>query len=158
VGARKTVGLLVIDGRKLVRKALAYVAGVPGDDLPPALRCIAAAQVRREWLRGRPPGDDSVRYLAAEERSILKSNWEDRVVGLTVAVGVLERIKVTPMPFAYTLLIHRTACLFCFCRRSRRRTLRTRRWRGSSFLAGSTVIVAAWALYGERRCKNYRAA
>ena len=73
--------------------------------------------MRREWLRGRPPGDDSVRYLAAEERSILKSNWEDRVVGLTVAVGVLERIKVTPMPFAYTLPIDRTAYLFRFWRR-----------------------------------------
>jgi predicted membrane chloride channel (bestrophin family) len=27
---------------------------------------------------------------------------EDRVVGLTVAIGVLERIKVMQMPFAYT--------------------------------------------------------
>jgi predicted membrane chloride channel (bestrophin family) len=63
VGARKTVGLLVIDGRNMVRKALAYVAGVPGDDLPrrAALRRIASAEVRREWLRGRPPGDDSMR-------------------------------------------------------------------------------------------------
>lgn len=43
---------------------------------------------------------------------------QDGGVGLTVALIVLERIKVTPMPFAHTQLIHRTACLFCFCCRS----------------------------------------
>lgn len=145
--ARKTAGLLVIDGRNLAREALAYIADAPSDDLPRriALRCIAMAQVTRDWLRGRPPGDDSMRYLSAEERESLTSGrsppvhllsyfsadiaaalsagrispqiartLEDRVVGLTVAFSALERTKVTPMPFAYTLLIHRTAYLFCF--------------------------------------------
>jgi putative membrane protein len=39
---------------------------------------------------------------------------EDRVVGLTLAYGMLERTKVTPMPFAYTLAIRRITYLFCF--------------------------------------------
>jgi ion channel-forming bestrophin family protein len=33
---------------------------------------------------------------------------------LTNAVGICERLKSTPVPFGYTLLLHRTAHLFCF--------------------------------------------
>lgn len=33
---------------------------------------------------------------------------------LTQAQAVCERIKQTPLPFAYTLLLHRTSYLFCF--------------------------------------------
>lgn len=33
---------------------------------------------------------------------------------LTQAQAVCERIKHTPLPFAYTLLLHRTSYLFCF--------------------------------------------
>ena len=144
--ARKTTGLLVIDGRNMAREALAYIAG-PSDETPRriALRCIAMAQVTRDWLRGCPPREESMRYLVSDEREALKSSrsapirllyffsvdiadtlsserispqiartLEDRVAGLTTAFSVLERIKITPMPFAYTLLIHRTAYLFCF--------------------------------------------
>ena len=39
---------------------------------------------------------------------------EDRVQSLTAAFASAERTKVTPMPFVYTLLVHRTAYLFCF--------------------------------------------
>lgn len=39
---------------------------------------------------------------------------EERVAGLCAALTGLERIRATPMPFAYTLLLHRTAYLFCF--------------------------------------------
>ncbi|MBS0429944.1 MAG: bestrophin family protein [Proteobacteria bacterium] len=39
---------------------------------------------------------------------------EERVGGLCAALAGLERIRATPVPFAYTLLLHRTAYLFCF--------------------------------------------
>jgi len=39
---------------------------------------------------------------------------EERIAGLCHALTSLERIRATPMPFAYTLLLHRTAYLFCF--------------------------------------------
>ena len=39
---------------------------------------------------------------------------EDRVVALTLAHGMLERTKVTPMPFSYTLAIRRLSYIFCF--------------------------------------------
>lgn len=34
--------------------------------------------------------------------------------GLTAAAAGCERIKHTPLPFAYSLLLHRTAYLYCF--------------------------------------------
>lgn len=144
--ARKTAGFVVIDGRNLAREALSYIAPVAGDDLPRrvALRCAALAEVSRDWLRGGPPAEESMRYLAEPEREALRASrsapirllfffskdiaealetgrispqmartLEDRVVGLTTAFSILERTKVTPMPFAYTLLLHRTAYLFC---------------------------------------------
>ncbi len=39
---------------------------------------------------------------------------EDRVIGLTLAYGMLERTKVTPMPFSYTLALRRLTYIFCF--------------------------------------------
>ncbi len=46
------------------------------------------------------------------------SDWrymlmEGRLVGLSGVQAACERIKTTPSPFAYSLLIHRTAYLFC---------------------------------------------
>ena len=34
--------------------------------------------------------------------------------GMTAAAAACERIKGTPIPFSYTLLLHRTAYLYCF--------------------------------------------
>ncbi|MDF0605135.1 bestrophin family protein [Neisseriaceae bacterium TC5R-5] len=39
---------------------------------------------------------------------------EERVTSLAVVLGAAERIKTTPLPYAYSLLLHRTAYLFCF--------------------------------------------
>jgi len=38
---------------------------------------------------------------------------ESRVAGMTAAFASLERTKLTPMPFVYTLAVHRVAYLFC---------------------------------------------
>jgi ion channel-forming bestrophin family protein len=39
---------------------------------------------------------------------------EERVSALSADLTAAERIKLTPLPFAYSLLLHRTAYLFCF--------------------------------------------
>lgn len=39
---------------------------------------------------------------------------EERVTALSGELAAAERIKSTPLPFAYSLLLHRTAYLFCF--------------------------------------------
>ena len=144
--ARKVAGLLVIDARNLARESIAYIADARDEETSRriALRCIAMAHVTRDWLRGRPLGDEAMRYLIPGESEVLKASrnapvrllcffsadiaailgagritpqmartLEDRVVGLTSAFSILERTKLTPMPFAYTLLVHRTAYLFC---------------------------------------------
>lgn len=38
---------------------------------------------------------------------------EQRLVGLSEAQANCERIKTTPLPFPYTLLLHRTTLIFC---------------------------------------------
>jgi ion channel-forming bestrophin family protein len=40
-------------------------------------------------------------------------NLEQRLTGLSQAQAACERIKNTPLPFPYTLLLHRTIFLFC---------------------------------------------
>jgi putative membrane protein len=54
----------------------------------------------------------------AERQQI--SDWrysllEQRLVGLTEVQATCERIKFTPLPFPYTLLLHRTIYIFAFC-------------------------------------------
>ncbi|MGN8118583.1 bestrophin family protein [Labrys sp. 22185] len=39
---------------------------------------------------------------------------EERISGLSTDLTAAERIKQTPLPFAYSLLLHRTVYLFCF--------------------------------------------
>lgn len=43
---------------------------------------------------------------------------------LSEAQAVCERIKSTPLPFPYTLLLHRTIYIFCVFANSRRRCSR----------------------------------
>ena len=44
---------------------------------------------------------------------VLARMLEERVQGLMTGFAGAERTKATPMPFVYTLLIHRTAYIFC---------------------------------------------
>ncbi|MNN58911.1 Bestrophin, RFP-TM, chloride channel [compost metagenome] len=50
------------------------------------------------------------RQAISEWRAIV---LEERLNGLTEAQATCERIKSTPLPFPYTLLLHRTAYIFC---------------------------------------------
>jgi putative membrane protein len=50
---------------------------------------------------------------AGEVSDILYRGLEARLGGLSEVQAACERIATTPLPFAYTLLLHRTAFLFC---------------------------------------------
>ena len=45
---------------------------------------------------------------------LLIQNMDTTLSSLTVVLAACERIYTTPLPFAYTLLVHRTTYLFCF--------------------------------------------
>jgi putative membrane protein len=44
----------------------------------------------------------------------LAANIDASMSAITAAAAACERIKSTPIPFSYTLLLHRTAYLYCF--------------------------------------------
>lgn len=44
----------------------------------------------------------------------LAANLDDTISAMTADAAACERIKNTPIPFSYTLLLHRTAYLYCF--------------------------------------------
>jgi putative membrane protein len=44
----------------------------------------------------------------------LAASIDATLCGMTAAAASCERIKGTPIPFSYTLLLHRTAYLYCF--------------------------------------------
>lgn len=46
--------------------------------------------------------------------SMLTTTIDATLSGLTAAAAACERIKSSPLPFPYTLLLHRTAHLYCF--------------------------------------------
>lgn len=46
--------------------------------------------------------------------SIMASHIDNTLTRMTSAAAACERIRFTPIPFSYTLLLHRTAYLYCF--------------------------------------------
>lgn len=91
----------------------------------------AAADVTRFWptadvssllKRGHVP-DAILLSLSAELRQCRDREWlsdqmlramDERLTSLATVLAACERIRYTPLPFAYTLLLHRTAYLYCF--------------------------------------------
>ena len=45
---------------------------------------------------------------------LMIQNMDERVTSMTIVLAACERIDNTPLPFAYTLLVHRTTYLYCF--------------------------------------------
>ena len=46
--------------------------------------------------------------------SVLMASLDATMSGMVAAAAACERIRNTPIPFSYTLLLHRTAYLYCF--------------------------------------------
>jgi putative membrane protein len=78
-----------------------------------ALAC-AAARCGTDWLLRRT-GEDLGRWL--RERRLdppVAAGMDQTLSALAGVAAACERIKHTPIPFPYTLLLHRTAWLYCF--------------------------------------------
>lgn len=137
---RKQWGQLVVEVRCLLREAQAF-ADDPARE--PMLRATCgfahalAARLRdgderaaaAVWM---PPGfphgtapsvtDAALGEVARQAQDLVRrgavSEWrysilDARLTGMSTVHTACERIKGTPLPFAYTLLLHRTAYLFC---------------------------------------------
>ncbi|WP_321860595.1 bestrophin family protein [Pseudomonas paraveronii] len=134
---RKQLGQMIIEVRSLIRETqvlsdplerASLLRGLCGfaHGLIARLRLEDEAQALKPWIAvdsGHPNLPDQVlqqlgaRFSGLAERGVL-SEWrytqlETRLVGLSQVQAACERIKSTPLPFPYTLLLHRTIYLFC---------------------------------------------
>lgn len=134
---RKQLGQMIIDVRSLIRETqvlsdpaerAGLLRGLCGfaHGLIARLRVEDEAQAIKPWLEvdtNHPNLPDNVlqkvgtRFSALAEQGVI-SEWrytqlEARLVSLSQVQASCERIKSTPLPFPYTLLLHRTIYLFC---------------------------------------------
>jgi putative membrane protein len=112
--------------RRLVLRNIAFahaLAGhLRGQDAGEAIARFVAEPERGRVLTSRNRPDallrESAHELAALRRAgaIADIPWQslnERLHALTVVFTACERIRFTPLPFSYTVLLHRTAYLFC---------------------------------------------
>ncbi|MQT11566.1 bestrophin family protein [Segnochrobactrum spirostomi] len=137
--AGRTLGrqTLILEGRgdgrgaalraRIVGFAIAFVYALrlhlrPGDGEGRVLERLDEAD-RRLYRASRNPPDFVLRRIVAELAAArgegLLSDIEFTMIEATIEAmasvqGSCERIRSTPLPFAYTLLLHRTAYVFCF--------------------------------------------
>ncbi|CAB5524599.1 Predicted membrane protein [Pseudomonas putida] len=136
---RKAWGQLIIEARSFIRESQVIndehlrarlLRGLCGfaHALNARLRNEDELQAAGPWLADAPragsynPCDAILREIGeqcsrlAADKHI--SEWrytllEQRLVGMSQVQATCERIKSTPMPFPYTLLLHRTSYIFC---------------------------------------------
>ncbi len=76
--------------------------------------CLGKTSSNTNFLMHRM-GEDVRRCLVEQRLDPFLAATIDDTLGAMVAVATgCERIKNTPIPFSYTLLLHRTAYLYCF--------------------------------------------
>jgi putative membrane protein len=81
---------------------------------PEEARAAAASQLPHDWLLRRNGLTLGERMRAGAVDSPLAAQMDGHLSGLAAAAAGCERIQSLPIPFAYTLLLHRTAYLYCF--------------------------------------------
>ncbi|MBA1195115.1 bestrophin [Pseudomonas entomophila] len=136
---RKAWGRLLIETRSFVRESVSIAEPQARADV---LRSLCGfAHALNAGLRGEDPARAATAWLPPQARpsahnlcdGILQtvgercsqlaqqgqiSEWrytllEQRLVGLSDVQATCERLKHTPLPFPYTLLLHRTIYIFC---------------------------------------------
>lgn len=141
--ARKLIGQLVINCRSLSRLAIAYLDHERGamlarscigfsDAFANHLRGEKISQTALGWMppetvaalsASRNPPVAILSVMSTEISGALRAGtitdsiaqmMEEQVAGLASVLAGAERIKHTPLPFAYSLLLQRTVYLFCF--------------------------------------------
>lgn len=141
--ARGQWGLLLAESRGFMRDAGALLPAEEALTRRLTFRLIGFAHALRAQLRGAAPTsvkdwiapetwiqfgsegatpDAILRAEAADLAAALRQGlisdvlyrlFADRLLAITNIQAACERLKSTPTPFAYTLLLHRTAWLFC---------------------------------------------
>jgi putative membrane protein len=140
--ARRQLGSLLGESRSLARLALTLHSGDRGRRERVVRGTIGYAYALMAHLRGSAPFEEVRRYLPGWESEparnapdailrrlagelaamlaegeigeLLYQRFEERLVAIAAIQSACERIKTTPTPFAYSLLLHRTAYAFCF--------------------------------------------
>ncbi|HAI93295.1 MAG TPA: bestrophin [Xanthomonadaceae bacterium] len=139
---RKQWGQLIVETRSLAREcatlmpgdatlrtrmlrnaigfAHALAARLRGKDMQTVARpwiddaqALASRQNTPDLLLTRISADLAAAHRAGAIDSILYGVLEQRVTAMAGIQAACERIAGTPLPFAYTLLLHRCAWLFC---------------------------------------------
>ncbi|SEU27932.1 bestrophin family protein [Stigmatella erecta] len=114
------------DARRLVHWGIAFAYALAGhlrggDESASAGRFLSPEEAARLRASINPP-DALLREMANELAALRRAGrltdipWQtlsERVQGLATVLAACERIRFTPLPFAYTVLLHRTAYLFC---------------------------------------------
>ncbi len=140
---RRQWGMLIAESRALIREITALLPGdaalarrLGGRNVAFAhllrdhLRGISGAAwedwlapAERDWLAGqRNRPDAALRLLSAELAGLVAAGrlsdmlyriLAERIAAMTGIQAACERLRSTPTPFTYSLLLHRTAWLFC---------------------------------------------
>jgi len=140
---RKLWGQLLIESRGFAREAGALLAAEPELRARASQLVIAFAHALAARLRGADQVAAAAPWLAADQMAVLErrnipdgllaqlaselalplregrldpylyGQFEARLHGMSSVQAACERIAGTPLPFAYTLLLHRCAWLFC---------------------------------------------
>lgn len=118
-GVRMRRGLLTL--AMAMPQALVEYLRPSGDDakveclLPADVRDLYQATSNRPDLLLRLMSADLARMRAGDKLTDIQYQMLDAsVTQMAIPPAICERIRNTPLPFAYTLLVHRTAYLFCF--------------------------------------------
>lgn len=141
--ARKLWGTVLIEARNLARQALTlpatpaqlrpFVLGLAafaaamrnqlrGDSPEQGLSALLPAEVVAELRRARYAPSQILLWLglrlremraAGELESILAQHMEGGLDRLSNALGGCERIASTPLPFTYTVILHRSCYVYC---------------------------------------------
>jgi ion channel-forming bestrophin family protein len=83
--------------------------------LPPQeARAVAAARCGTDWLLRRTGADVGAWLRQRKLDAPVAADMDQTLSALAAVAASCERIKNTPIPFPYTLLLHRTAWLYCF--------------------------------------------
>lgn len=121
--ARKFWGLMIQTARDLLRQSV-VIEGTP-ERRRLLLAVVAYARRAALQLRGRPEAESADAALAEAEQVIAGLEREGRVTlsealvmreslnRIASALLGCERLANTPVPFAYMLLLHRTAYIYC---------------------------------------------
>ncbi|AKT43852.1 bestrophin family protein [Chondromyces crocatus] len=116
---------------RLVRKAIAFVHALKDhlrgikdrEGMEPSLASTHTSEEIDAFLRSSNVPNAMVTSLGADllacrreglVSEILLLHLDARLNGFTHVQAACERIKTTPIPFVYSLLLHRTAYLYCF--------------------------------------------